>query len=184
MAQLVKNLPTVQEIQVQVLVWEDPLRRKWQPTPVFLPGKPHGQRSLAGYSPQGCTELDTTEQLNHLWDTSHMLLLFSCPVMSDSLWPHGLQHTRPPCPSLPPGVWPSSRSLYQWCHPATHLPSALNLFQHQGLFQWVVCCHQMTKLLELLYESFQWTFRIDLPKTDWFDLALQGTFSSLLQHHS
>ena len=33
--------------------------RKWQPTPVFLPGEFHGQRSLAGYSPQGCKELDT-----------------------------------------------------------------------------------------------------------------------------
>ena len=36
-------------------------RRKWQPTPVFLPGESHGQRSLVGYSPQGCKELDTTE---------------------------------------------------------------------------------------------------------------------------
>ena len=42
-----------------------PWRRKWQPTPVLLPGKPHGQGSLAGYS-QGVTEeLDTTEQLNN-----------------------------------------------------------------------------------------------------------------------
>ena len=38
-----------------------PRRRKWQPTPVFLPGKFHGQRSLAGCSPGGCKELDTTE---------------------------------------------------------------------------------------------------------------------------
>ena len=38
-------------------------RRKWQPTPVFLPGKSHGQRSLAGYSPWGHKELDTTERL-------------------------------------------------------------------------------------------------------------------------
>ena len=38
-------------------------RRKWQPTPVFLPGKVHGQRSLAGYSPQDHKESDTTEQL-------------------------------------------------------------------------------------------------------------------------
>ena len=38
-----------------------PWRRKWQPTPVFLPGKSHGQRSLAGYSPWGCKESDTTE---------------------------------------------------------------------------------------------------------------------------
>ena len=38
-----------------------PWSRKWQPTPVFLTGKSHGQRSLAGYSPQDCKELDTTE---------------------------------------------------------------------------------------------------------------------------
>ena len=38
-----------------------PWRRKWQPTPVFLPGESHGQRSLAGYSPYGCKESDTTE---------------------------------------------------------------------------------------------------------------------------
>ena len=38
-----------------------PRRRKWQPTPVFLPGKSHGQRSLVGYSPRGRKELDMTE---------------------------------------------------------------------------------------------------------------------------
>ena len=43
----------MQEEGVQSLGWEDPLRRKWQRTPVFLPGKSHGQRSLAGYSPWG-----------------------------------------------------------------------------------------------------------------------------------
>ena len=43
-----------------------PWRRAWQPTPVFLPGESHGQRSLVGYSPQGCKELDTTEQLTHM----------------------------------------------------------------------------------------------------------------------
>ena len=37
--------------------------------------------------------------------------------MSNSLWPHGLQHTRPPCPSLSPRVCPSSCPLNQWCHP-------------------------------------------------------------------
>ena len=40
-----------------------PWRRAWQPTPVFLPGESHGQRSLEGYSPWGYTESDTTEQL-------------------------------------------------------------------------------------------------------------------------
>ena len=38
-----------------------PWRRAWQPTPVFLPGEPHGQRSLVGYRPRGQTELDSTE---------------------------------------------------------------------------------------------------------------------------
>ena len=40
-----------------------PWRRVWQPTPVFFPGKFHGQRGLVGHSPWGCKELDTTEQL-------------------------------------------------------------------------------------------------------------------------
>ena len=38
-----------------------PWKRKWQPTPVFLPGKSHGQRGLVGYSPVGCKNLDMTE---------------------------------------------------------------------------------------------------------------------------
>ena len=41
-----------------------PWRRQWHPTPVLLPGKSHGRRSLAGYSPWGHKELDTTEQLH------------------------------------------------------------------------------------------------------------------------
>ena len=42
-----------------------PWRRTWQPTPVFLPGESHGQRSLAGYGPWGCKESDTTEVTYH-----------------------------------------------------------------------------------------------------------------------
>ena len=45
-----------------------------------------------------------------------LLLLFSFPVVSNSLWPHGLQHARSPSPSPSPEVCPSS--LHQWCHPA------------------------------------------------------------------
>ena len=40
-------------------------KRKWQPTPVFLPGESHGEKSLEGYSPWGCKESDTTERLTH-----------------------------------------------------------------------------------------------------------------------
>jgi len=43
---------------------KSPWRRAWQPTPVFLPGEFHGQRSLAGYSPWGRKELDMTEQIS------------------------------------------------------------------------------------------------------------------------
>ena len=60
-AQTVKNLPEMWETQTRSLDQDDPWRRKWPPTPVFLPGESHGQRSLVGYSPWGCKELDTTE---------------------------------------------------------------------------------------------------------------------------
>ena len=43
-----------------------PWRRAWQPTPAFLPGDSHGQRSLVGYSPQGGKELDTSEMTEHM----------------------------------------------------------------------------------------------------------------------
>ena len=51
-------------------VWNMPRRSKWQPTPVLLPEKFHGQRSLVGCSPWGCKELDMTERLwvhTHTW---------------------------------------------------------------------------------------------------------------------
>ena len=52
----------MQETWVPSLGWEDPWRRKWQPTPVFLSGESYGPTSLVGYSPQGVTkESDTTE---------------------------------------------------------------------------------------------------------------------------
>ena len=62
--------------------------------------------------------------------------------MSNSLRPHGLQHSRSPCPSRSPGVCPSSCPLNQWCRPiisssATLSPFAFNLSQHQGFVQWV-----------------------------------------------
>ena len=60
-AQRVKCLPAMQETWAQSLDREDPLGRKWQPTPVPLPGKSDGWRSLVGYSPWGCKELDMTE---------------------------------------------------------------------------------------------------------------------------
>ena len=56
-AQTVKNLPAMQEMRVGKIPW----RREWQPSLVFLPGKFHGQRSLAVYSPWDYKDSDTTE---------------------------------------------------------------------------------------------------------------------------
>ena len=65
MAQTVKSMPAKQGTWVQSLIGKLPWRRKWQLTPVLLPGKSHGWRSLAGYSAWSCKELDMTEQLTH-----------------------------------------------------------------------------------------------------------------------
>ena len=62
-AQMAKNLPTMLETWVRSLGWEDSLERERLPTPVFLSGDSHGQRSLADYSPWGPKDLDTTEWL-------------------------------------------------------------------------------------------------------------------------
>ena len=51
---MVKTLPAMQkpqDMRVRSLGWEDPLEESMEPTPVFLPGKSHGERSLVGYNP-------------------------------------------------------------------------------------------------------------------------------------
>ena len=63
MSQTVKNVATVQETWVLFLVGKIPWRRDWLPPAVFLTGEFHGQKGLAGYSPWGWKEVDTTEQL-------------------------------------------------------------------------------------------------------------------------
>ena len=119
-----------------------------------------------------------------------MLLLFSCSVVSDSLWPHGLQHTRLPCPSLSPGVCSNSCPLSQGCHPT--ITSSVTLFcpqsfsasgsfpvspvftsggQNIGASTSVSPSNEYSRMI---------SFRID-----WFDLlAVQGTLKSLYQQHN
>ena len=107
-----------------------------------------------------------------------LLLLFSCSVVSDSLWLHGLQYARLPCPS--PRVCSNSCPLRLWCHPtfsSSVAPSSpvLNLSQHQGLFQWVGSWHQggqssgASALASVLPINIQ----------GWFPLGLTGLFSLL-----
>ena len=94
---------------------------------------------------------------------------FSRSVVSDSLWPHELQHARPSCPSPTPGVYSNSRPLSRWCHPA--ISSSVVLFSScpqslpaSGSFQWVNSSHEVAKVLEfqLQHQSLQWTPRTDL----------------------
>ena len=83
--------------------------------------------------------------------------------MSYSLWSHGLQHTRLPCPSPTPGVYSNSYPSSWWCHQTISpsvIPSPLtfNISQNQGLLQWVSSSRQVAKLLELQlkHQCFQW----------------------------
>ena len=78
---MVKNLPAKQKTRVQSLGREDPQCRKWQPSPVFLPEKSHGQRSVVGYSPWGCKrvghDFSSVQSLSHVqlfavpWTIAH-----------------------------------------------------------------------------------------------------------------
>ena len=62
--QTVENLLQCRRPRFDPWVRKMPWRRECQPTPVFLPGESHGQRSLVGYSPWGCKESDMTELLS------------------------------------------------------------------------------------------------------------------------
>ena len=107
---------------------------------------------------------------------------FSFPVMSDSLWPHGLQHTRLPRPSPTPRACSNSCPLSRWCPPTISssivpFSSRLQSFPASGSFQWVSSSHQVAKVLELQLQhspSNEYSGRISL-KIDWFDLlVVQG----------
>ena len=82
-------------------VWKIPWRRKWQPTPVFLPGEFQGQKSLAGHSPWDRKELDTTKQLTHCCPCSHEPVCRNWKRQNEaSAWGWGEC-----CPSQPPLPW-------------------------------------------------------------------------------
>ena len=89
--------------------------------------------------------------------------------MSDTLQPHGLQHTRLPCPSPTPRAYSNSCPSRLWCYPiisssVVPFSSCLQSFPASGSFQkWVSSSHHVAKVLEfqLQHPSFQWIFRTD-----------------------
>ena len=98
-AQMVKNLPAMQKTWVWSLGWEDPWRRPWQPTPVFLPVESHGQRSLASYHRWGSKKSNTTEWLS----TQHRNCSIPSPTCERrviSQWQHRYEEAEEFIPKL------------------------------------------------------------------------------------
>ena len=113
-------------------------------------------------------------------------------VVSDFLWPHELQHTRPPCPSPTPGVHPNSCPLSRWCHltissSVVSFSSCLQSFPTSGSFQ-------MSQLLASGGQNIEVsasTSVLPMNTQEWFPLGWTGWIAlqskrlkSLLQHHS
>ena len=112
---------------------------------------------------------------------------FSHSVMSDSLWPHGLQHARPPCPSP---TYPNSCPLRQWCHP-TISSSCHPLLLLPSIFP-IIRVFSHESALRIRWPKY-WSFSFTSSpsneysglisfRMDWLDLlVVQGTLKSLLQ---
>ena len=118
---------------------------------------------------------------------------FSHSVVSDSLRPHGLQHTSPPCPLPTPEVYPNSCPLSGWCHPTISssvipLSSCLQSFPASGSFQmsqFLTSGGQSTGVSasasDLPMNIQDWS---PLGWTGWISLQSKGLSKSLLQHHN
>jgi len=108
------------------------------------------------------------------------MLLFNPPVMSDSLRHHGLQHTRPPCPSPSPEVCPMSCPLHWWCHPAISSFDTLFSFCPQSF-----SASGTSPMSQLFASDDQNTGVLALPSVlptsteGWFPLGLTGLMSLL-----
>ena len=115
---------------------------------------------------------------------------FSCSVVSDSLWPHGLQHTRLHCPSPTPGLDSNSCPLSRWYHPtisSSVIPSSSCLQYHIRVFS----NESGLSIRWPKYRSFSFSISPSNEysglisfRMDWLNLlAVHGTLKSLLQHH-
>ena len=122
----------------------------------------------------------------------HQCSSVTCSVVSNCLWPHELQHARPPCPSPTSRIYPNSCPSSWWCHPAISssvvpfpscppIPPSIRVFSNEST-------------LHMRWPKY-WSFSFSISpsnqhlglifRMDWLDLlAVQGTLKSLLQHCS
>ena len=127
------------------------------------------------------------------WKLEVSPVQFSCSVVTNSLQPHGLQHTRLPCPSPTPRVCSNSIPLSQWCHPTISssvvpFSSSLQSFPASGSFP----ISQFFASGGQKYWSFSFSISLSNEysglisfRIDCYDLlAVRGTLENLLQHHS
>ena len=106
---------------------------------------------------------------------------FSCSVVSDSLWPHGLQHSRPPCPLPTPRVYSNSCPLSQWCHP-TISSSVVPLLLPLSIFP-SIRVFSNESVLHISWPKY-WSFSFSISPSneysglmDWFPLGWTGWIS-------
>ena len=126
----------------------------------------------------------------HMWSYS---VQFSRSVMPDSMWHHGLQHARLPCPSPTPEACSNSCPLSQWCHP-TISSSVVPFCSLPSIFPSIRVFSNESALCIRWPKYWSFSFSISPSnehpglisfRMDWVDLlAVQGTLKSLLQHHS
>ena len=117
---------------------------------------------------------------------------FSHSVLSDYLWPHGLQHTSLLCPPLSPRVCSDSRPLNQWCYLTTSFSVApfsfcLQSFQASGPFpvSWLFPSGSWPKYWGFSISASNEYSGLISFRIDWFDLlVVQGILGSLFQHHN
>ena len=180
---LTKSLPLVQQAA----------------TPWFTSHKPNSSGAFSGFSPHPHPPSSPTSNLisqpttqhchiqdKFFWEdkwsglNSHDTVIssFSHSAVSDSLWPHESQHTRPLCPSPTPRVYSNPRPSSRWCHPAISssvvpFSSCPNPSQHQGLFQWVNSSHEVTKSTGVSASASV----LPMNTQDWSPLWLTGWIS-------
>ena len=159
---------------------------------VVCPSPPHLRASSSSSWGEGVSP----NSLSARHCAEHLICIISCSVqlsdsvMFNSLRPHGLQHTRLPCPSLPPRVCSDSCPSSRWCHPTVSSCRPLLLLP---LVFSSIRVFSKESVLHIRWPKY-WRFSISPSneysgltsfRTDWLNLlAVQGTLKSLLQYYS